>query len=88
MHPIASPAIAMTTARTTTLWQRGMMAKTTEMAREDAKRASKDWDNLEPETKTNFVVTQMCIPCQLMIVFQTAQDMVIIFNKHQNSGIN
>jgi len=42
MQPMASPATAMTTARTTTLWHRGMMAKTKEIASDEAKSANKD----------------------------------------------
>lgn len=46
MQPMARPASAMTEASTFTSRQKGMVANTREMAREEAKRAHSDWARL------------------------------------------
>ena len=47
MQPMARPASAMTEASTFTSRQKGMVANTREMAREEAKRAHSDWARLQ-----------------------------------------
>ena len=47
MQPMARPASAMTEASTSTARQKGMVANTREMAREEVKRAHSDWARLQ-----------------------------------------
>lgn len=55
MIPMAVPATAMATARAITLWQRGIIAKTTEMSSVETASADNEHFSLDTENKVNIL---------------------------------